>query len=447
MKRRSLPVLTLLVPLSLIVPCWADIIVPGADGSDGAFSPASNITINLANSPNGAWDGPNPDPNTPLTGVYDENKWAVVFRFSSVNIPTGVTVTFINHPSRAPVVWLVSGTVVVSGTISLDGSNGHPVGGPFSQAEPGPGGYRGGRGGASNSANSGGFGPGGGRNSTTVCNVGGGSYGTAGTDTNSSSSSAFVGPTYGNPGILPLRGGSGGCGFPVGVAACSGAGNPPSYSGAGAGGGAMLVAASQVIQLSAGSLIRANGGNAGSGSNHAGGSGGAIRLIADIVTGSGLLQAVGGNQPNSFHRGGAGRIRVERNSGSLVDGGNPAYSAGPPGSIATIWPSASAPTITAALIGGQTIPGAPLASLDFPNADVALTNPNPVVVQLQCANVPTNSTVMVRIVPKSGQDFSVPATFVSGDTSNSIWQTAASGPNAISLPDGFCAIQARAVLP
>lgn len=31
----------------------ADIVVPGADGSDGAFSPVSNVTINLANSPTG----------------------------------------------------------------------------------------------------------------------------------------------------------------------------------------------------------------------------------------------------------------------------------------------------------------------------------------------------------------------------------------------------------
>jgi len=370
----------------------------------------------------------------------------VVFRYTSVNIPAGVTVTFTNHPSRAPVVWLVSGNVTISGTAALDGANGHPIGGPFSQAEPGPGGYRGGRGASSGapSANSGGFGPGGARSSGTLCSAAGGSYGTSGTDNGSSQTGPAVGPQYGNANLLPLQGGSGGTTYPV-VSNCAGSATP----GAGAGGGAILIAAAQSITLSSTGRIHANGGNDATYPTNGwgAGSGGAIRLVADTVTGQGLLQAVGGGLAYTYNRGGSGRIRVEANTVSLTDGGTPAFTSGLPGSIATIWPPAAAPTITATLIGGQAVPSAPLSSLNFPNADVALTNPNPVVVQLQCTNVPTNSTVNVRVVPKSGRDLSVPATFVNGDINSSIWQTAASGPNAISLPDGFSAIQARAVLP
>lgn len=77
-----------------------------------------------------------------------------------VNIPAGKTVAFKNHPSRAPVVWLVTGDVMVNGSLNLSGQNGVEV--PF-LAEPGPGGFRGGPGYYHSSVrSSGGLGPGGG---------------------------------------------------------------------------------------------------------------------------------------------------------------------------------------------------------------------------------------------------------------------------------------------
>ena len=38
-------------------------------------------------------------------------KWDLVFKYTSVNVAAGATVTFKNNASRALVVWLVSGNV------------------------------------------------------------------------------------------------------------------------------------------------------------------------------------------------------------------------------------------------------------------------------------------------------------------------------------------------
>ena len=59
-----------------------------SDGSDGAFSPSGNITVNLSQAVTGAWDASNAA--NAGKGIYDPTKWAVVFKYSSVNIPAGV---------------------------------------------------------------------------------------------------------------------------------------------------------------------------------------------------------------------------------------------------------------------------------------------------------------------------------------------------------------------
>ena len=78
--------------------------------------------------------------STPGAGVYDPNQWAVVFKYSSVIVDGVYTVTFKNHPSHAPVVWLVSGDVTLAGEVNLDGQ---PWVYAPALAEPGPGGFRG----------------------------------------------------------------------------------------------------------------------------------------------------------------------------------------------------------------------------------------------------------------------------------------------------------------
>ncbi len=133
-------------------------------------------------------------------------------------------------------VWLVNGNVTIDGVLSLNGQDAPSA---PTLAEPGPGGFRGGTGYfASNVGASAGFGPGGGQwNIVGNGWGGGGSYGSAG---------AYGPPTYGNPSLIPLLGGSGGGGY-------GGDGR-----GGGAGAGAILIASPGTISLPG--TIRANGG-------------------------------------------------------------------------------------------------------------------------------------------------------------------------------------------
>jgi len=145
MKPTSLP-LALLVLFSLIH-SQAAIIVPGANGSDGALNITTDTVIDLSQAVTGVWDADNTA--NAGKGVYDPDKWAVVFKYSSVTVAATKTVTFINHPSRAPVVWLVNGNVTINGTVSLNGANGannNPSLMVPNLAEGGPGGFRGGSG-------------------------------------------------------------------------------------------------------------------------------------------------------------------------------------------------------------------------------------------------------------------------------------------------------------
>ncbi len=66
----------------------------GSNGSDGAFNPtAASTVINMASHPNG------------------------IYQYTSVNIPSSVTVTFTPNADNTPVVWLVQGSVVINGTV------------------------------------------------------------------------------------------------------------------------------------------------------------------------------------------------------------------------------------------------------------------------------------------------------------------------------------------
>lgn len=71
----------------------------GSDGSDGVFNPLASVQIDLSLAATATWDTPSPVPGQ---GVYDPVQWAVVFKYSSITIPNGVSVSFKNHPSGAP---------------------------------------------------------------------------------------------------------------------------------------------------------------------------------------------------------------------------------------------------------------------------------------------------------------------------------------------------------
>jgi hypothetical protein len=103
----------------------------GSTGADGPFNPIANTVIDLSQADTG-----------PGTGHYDAVHWAVVFNYTTIDIPAGVSVTFTNHQSGAPVVWLASGDVTIAGEIMLSGAIGTRTGSLYS--EPGPGGFAGG---------------------------------------------------------------------------------------------------------------------------------------------------------------------------------------------------------------------------------------------------------------------------------------------------------------
>ena len=384
-----------------------------SDGSDGALVISANTVIDLGQAVTGSWDANNTANGG--KGVYDAEKWAVVFKYSSVTVASGATVSFKNHISRAPVVWLVNGNVTIDGTVSLDGET---VGYNAPQlAEPGPGGFRGGTGNfAPGVGRSSGFGPGG---AAGDYYGGGGSFGSSG----AAGSSA-----YGNPSLLPLIGGSGGAGF---------AGDS---RGGGAGGGAILIASSETIAVAG--TIRANGGGSAGGTG--GGSGGAVRLIAKSLDGSGVVQCLGGGGSNP---GGLGRIRIERanNNNSLQVNPDPSVVTLADLTSPQIWMPATGPQVRIVSVGGKTPPSDPLAAFGAAGADVTLPQVTTSEVIVETTNVEEAATVKVRVSPRANGNFT--------ETLAGTHQVITSDPLVIrwtaSVPvnDGYSAMQVRVVRP
>jgi hypothetical protein len=254
MRTNSFILLALCVAL---VPATASAFDSGSDGSDGAFEPGVNTTVDLSLAGSG-----------PGSGTYDPDLWVVIFNYTDITIPAGVTIDFIGHPSGAPVVWLASGDVVIEGMVDLNGANAQ------AGAGAGPGGFPGGE----FSPRTRGFGPGG-AGYPQSSHGSGASYGSWGQPYGSGST---VYPPYGNEQILPLIGGSGGA--PAGIA---------NYRGGG-GGGAILIATSGTLTVD-GTIIARGGNGYGTSTYGSGcGSGGAIRLLATTLNGAGTLSAMGG---------------------------------------------------------------------------------------------------------------------------------------------------------
>lgn len=378
-----------------------------SNGDDGALNITSSTVIDLSD-PNvvttAAWDAA-----TPGIAAYDSTKWAVVFHYTDVNIAAGATLSFINHPKNPPVVWLVSGSVTINGTVDIKGKNGLVS---SDETRPGPGGFRGG-GSSSGGAAGDGFGPGG--------SSSGGSYAFA----------VGTGTAYGNPEVIPLIGGSGGRG-------ASNAG--------GGGGGAILIAAANLVTVNG--TIDASGGGGGSGIGNVGGggSGGAIRIVSDSLSGStaGRLKSLGGYASSS---GSAGRISANCNStAGFLGTSDPGFAAPIPTSPPQIWPDAAGPIARIVEVSGVAVGDDPGASLSYPRQDVLLSTTGAVAVRIETQNIPSNSTVTVFVVKSRGGHVSPPvvATFESGSTALAYWT--ATIP-AASLSNGSYAIQARAVLP
>lgn len=415
----------------------------GSTGADGVFNPTTSQSLQL-----------------PPDGV---------FNFTTVNIPTGVTITFIKNAANTPVTMLASGNVTVAGTINVSGSGSSAtnVSGP---GVSGPGGFNGGRGGApagvtanwvvgSAGPNVGqaGIGPGGGapgvvRSSSCWLGAGywdlavggGGAYGTA-PPAAGGSCPTTPGVTYGNTTLIPLVGGSGGGGG-AGGAMLPG-------SGGGGGGGAILIAASDTLNVT-GSIL-ANGGAPispgaaeGRGSWGGGGSGGAIRLIASTVSGNGTISAVGGGSSSEFYsssaygayasssaytngaqHGGAGRIRIEYETLIRNTPTDPAWLGGVPSLVSV----PGLPTLAIESVAGLPVPAQPSGS-----GDVSLpTNfTNPVTVTFVTTGVTVGSSIKLTVMPVRGTAFSATSAPTTGTTAS------ATSSVSVTLPPGQNVLQA-----
>lgn len=399
----------------------ADLVIPGADGSDGALNITTNTVIDLSQAVTAAWDANNAA--NAGKGVYDFNKWAVVFKYSSVTVNAGATVTFKNHPSRAPVVWLVGGDVIINGTVNLDGASHANAPG---LASPGPGGFRGGVGRYDTGVGSGsGFGPGGG------ARLSGGSFGTVG-------DSGSI--RYGNPSLVPLLGGSGGGGDNE---------TENDWHGGGAGAGGLLIGASGKIAI--GGLICAKGG-AGENTTHSGwnaarsggGSGGSIRLVSASLAGWGRVEALGGG---GYRPGGLGRIRIERviNDNSLTVVPSPSVVDLPDGATALLWPPAGAPEVRIVSIQGKDVPADPRAEFGTIGADVTLPRTGAVLVVVETHNVERASEMKIRGTPRVNGDYKEVNGVVDSVVSESPlvirWKA------ELPVQDGYAAVQVKVVRP
>ena len=237
----------------------------GSTGADLALNVTTNTTLDL-----------------PANGV---------FNFTTITVASGATLRFTPNTLNTPVYLLATGDVTINGTIDVSGAlASSPLGGAA-----GPGGFAGG-----NPANGGlpagdGYGPGAGR----AGDAGGAaafgspaepSYGSPGTN---------HGAVYGSALLIPLVGGSGG------------SGSGP-WGGTG-GGGAILIASSTRIDVQ-GVVSASSAAYFYNGYFNGLGSGGAIRLVAPMVAGTGQLNAAGSMNTtwNQYHSsGGAGRIRID----------------------------------------------------------------------------------------------------------------------------------------
>jgi hypothetical protein len=244
------------------------------------------------------------------------------------------------------------------------------------------------------------------------------------------------GPTYGNRQIIPLIGGSG-------FAFIGQTSEPGS-----AGGGAILIAARQSITVNGRIWARSHGsvfnfpqfGNRNGYSGIGFGSGGAIRLVADRLGGSGTLDATSGNTIRNDT--GMGRIRLEASESSQALSPFPVVPIVPPANPPQIWPADAAPTVRVLTVDGKPLPADPRAALGPPAADQDIATEGDSIIEIETTNLdPANAQVIVRLTPRVGDALRLFATFKEGAMARALWAATAN------IPPGFAAIQVRAVAP
>lgn len=350
----------------------------GSTGADGAFSPTANTTLTL-----------------PASGV---------FNFTTVNVPSGVTVTFKKNSVNTPAVILATGDLTISGWIKVNGADSLYL----SPGEGGPGGFAGGSAGFPEKDAGAGLGPGGGGGAKYAAGAynpgGGGGFRTPGIAGTGSQGGAG-GVVYGADRLVPLIGGSGGGGSTALSAIYYG-------TAGGGGGGAILIASSGKITLTG--KIEARGGASNNGYPGRG-SGGSIRLIANTISGAFTSLDVSGGSGSPGGAGGAGRVRIEAYTVEGTIGAVPDFSYAAPGSVF----SAVTPSLKISSINGVAAPAQPTGLFNTPDVTLPTTTANPATVALQASNIPVGTVIVVRVTPQFGALSSANSTPLSGTTAAS----------------------------
>jgi len=441
----------------------------GSDGSDGAldcawlakdasFDCAANcfadqpceFVVDLSaalSDPGTMWKTPGGDIDGDGfgDGVYDGGQWAVVYKFTTIDIPANVHVKFKNHRSGAPVVWLAQGEVDIFGHVDLDGEDAHAVQTWPSFSEPGPGGFAGGAP-ADRYSRMGsiGYGPG----SAKVVGTSGGDLTDgcySGRQQYNLASCTNEGHVYGNPEVFPLIGGSGG-----GVSFNSSVGPEGSLVAGAGGGGAILIASDTAIQLAEGSRITAFGGTGYCDNDMAqfsgDGTAGSIRIAAGMrVFGTPYLGAtgLGWPPPDQCRDGGAfGRVRVEAPILDVPFLGPPEAGISAATTPGAVFPPLEAPRLQVLSLGdgekeSVAAPPDPDAGPDSP--DVEIDTDQLSEVHIRAWNIPVGTAVTVRVVPILGNEITVTSTPLAQEADGSLSATA-----EVTFPPGRSEIQLRA---
>jgi hypothetical protein len=328
---------------SIILSCSAAPFDCGSNGTNGALNITSDTTLDL-----------------PPDGI---------FNYTTITVAQGATLKFNRNALNTPAYLLATGDVVINGTIDVSAVPASRLGGP--------GGFDGGYGTGpiAGGSPSDGQGPGGGKYGVPYGDYG--VFGNGGPD-------GVNTRVYGNLLLMPMIGGSSGAGDINGPAG-------------GGGGGAILIASNTKIVVAG--YVQSLGGYAENGLH--GGSGGAVRLVAPIVSGGGTLSALG------RVRSGAGRIRIDCQD-------NQAYRSLNLGGVASrgmrmiVFP-AVLPALDIIELAGQAIPEGMNSPVLFELAVGANTNQT---VRVQARNFTNDVPIRVVVTPEHGPSGSFDATIL-----------------------------------
>jgi hypothetical protein len=361
----------------------------GSDGSDGAlaFSAGTSATLNF-------------DPATVISGRVLDADGDGVYNFTSISIPANVTLRFPADKSGwSPIYFLSQGDVIIEGKLNFSGAKGHDA-------------------------------------STTVIGDfsipgSGGSPGSIGRVSALDFDGVYAPDVPNNNYFLyPFYGGDGGS-------------YNSSYdftSGAGAGGGALLLASNTKITVN-GSLLF-NGGDAGaklalppagktSHQSYAG-DGGAARLIAPVFNGSGLLSAAAG--ASTYGSGTKGCFRVESGTygftGTVVCNWMRSVAL-IPSAVYGLPTSAQSKPAKARLvrIGGIDVPAKPTGLFTIP--DVIMNSNTDVLFEIEASNIPVGTTFRIYLWNESNQMNSYTSEASTGTEASSV------AIKSITVPNGY----------